>query len=68
MLQLLTEQIAGFYDDKTKTVNLLNWVDADEQEPVLAHELTHAVQDQKVGLEKWSDSGFKGVSAQCGRG
>jgi hypothetical protein len=62
LLSLLTEQIAGFYDDKTKTVNLLNWVDAEEQEPVLAHELTHAVQDQKVGLEKWSSSGFHGIS------
>ncbi len=62
LLSLLTEQIAGFYDDKTKTVNLLNWVDPDEQEPVLAHELTHAVQDQKVGLEKWSSSGFHGIS------
>ena len=29
---------------------------------MLAHELTHAIQDQKVGLEKWSDDGFKGVS------
>ncbi len=66
LLTLLTEQIAGFYDDKTKTVNLLNWVDADEQEPVLAHELTHAVQDQKVGLEKWSDSGYKGISRSVG--
>ena len=62
LLSLLTEQIAGFYDDKTKTVNLLNWVDAEDQEPVLAHELTHAVQDEKVGLEKWSSSGFKGTS------
>jgi hypothetical protein len=66
LLSLLTEQIAGFYDDKTKTVNLLNWVDADEQEPVLAHELTHAVQDQKVGLEKWSSSGFHGISRSSG--
>ena len=62
LLSLLTEQIAGFYDDRTKTVNLLNWVDPEEQEPVLAHELTHAVQDQKVGLEKWSSSGFHGIS------
>ncbi len=62
LLSLLTEQIAGYYDAKTKYVNLLNWVEPDEQKPVLAHELTHAVQDQKVGLEKWSDTGFKGVS------
>ena len=62
LLSLLTEQIAGFYDAKTKYVNLLNWVDPDDQKPVLAHELTHALQDQKVNLEKWSDNGFKGIS------
>ena len=62
LLQLLTEQIAGFYDDKTRTVNLLNWVDPDEQKPVMAHELTHALQDQKVGLEKWSSNPYHGAS------
>ena len=62
LLSLLTEQIAGFYDDKTKTVNLLNWIEPDEQKPVMAHELTHAIQDQKVGLEKWSSNDFKGES------
>jgi hypothetical protein len=54
LLSLLTEQIAGFYDNKTKTVNLLDWIEPDEQKPVLAHELTHALQDQKVNLTKWS--------------
>jgi hypothetical protein len=62
LLSLLTEQIAGFYDDQTQTVNLLNWIEPEEQKPVLAHELTHAIQDQKVGLEKWSSDGFKGIS------
>ncbi len=62
LLSLLTEQIAGYYDDKTKTVNLLNWIEPRQQRPVLAHELTHAIQDQKVDLEKWSNDGFKGVS------
>jgi hypothetical protein len=66
LLTLLTEQIAGFYDDKTKTVNLLNWIEPDEQKPVLAHELTHAIQDQKVGLEKWSTDGLHGVSKTAG--
>jgi hypothetical protein len=55
LLSLLTEQIAGFYDNKTKTMNLLNWVAIDEQKPVMAHELTHALQDQYVDLEKWQD-------------
>jgi hypothetical protein len=62
MLSLLTEQIAGFYDDETKTVNLLDWIAPDEQKPVLAHELTHALQDQKVNLIKWSDASLVDLS------
>ncbi len=53
LIQLLREQIAGYYDDKTDTVNLLDWIPPDEQKPVLAHELTHALQDQHIHLEKW---------------
>lgn len=53
MVSLLTEQIAGFYDNKTKTVNLLDWVPVDDQKPVMAHELTHALQDQHTDLDKW---------------
>lgn len=55
LLSLLKEQIAAYYDSKTKTVNLLDWVGVDEQKPILAHELTHALQDQHVDLEKWSN-------------
>jgi hypothetical protein len=62
LLSLLTEQIAGFYDNKTKTVNLLDWIKPDDQKPVLAHELTHALQDQKVGLTKWSSISLNGTS------
>jgi hypothetical protein len=56
LVTLLKEQIAGFYDSKTKTVNLLDWIDPESQKPVLAHELTHALQDQRMNLEKWEDS------------
>ena len=62
MISLLTEQVAGFYDDKTKTVNLLDWIEPDEQKPVLAHELTHALQDQRVGLTKWSVVGSEDIA------
>ena len=62
LLSLLTEQIAGFYDNKTKTVNLLDWIEPDQQKPVLAHELTHALQDQKVDLTKWSSISDNGPS------
>ncbi|MGA7360892.1 MAG: hypothetical protein WBW70_18700, partial [Candidatus Sulfotelmatobacter sp.] len=38
LVALLREQVAGYYDPKTKTVNLLDWVPMEEQEPVMAHE------------------------------
>jgi hypothetical protein len=53
LVKMLREQVAGYYDPKTKTVNLLNWLDVESQKPVLAHELTHALQDQSFGIEKW---------------
>jgi hypothetical protein len=55
LLALLKEQIEAYYDSKTKTVNMLDWVGPDEEQPVLAHELTHALQDQHSDLEKWND-------------
>jgi len=57
LLALLREQVAGYYDPKAKTVNLLDWVDADIQKPVLAHELTHALQDQDSNLDHWLKDG-----------
>jgi hypothetical protein len=59
LVDLLREEVAGYYDPKTKTVNLLDWVPMEEQEPVLAHELTHALQDQSIGLDKWMKKGDK---------
>jgi hypothetical protein len=59
LFALLREEVAGYYDPKTKTVNLLDWVPIEEQEPVMAHELTHALQDQAIGLQKWMKKGEK---------
>ena len=53
LVAMLKEQVAGYYDPKKKTVNLLNWVDLEQQKPVLAHELTHALQDQSFDMLKW---------------
>ena len=53
------QQIAGYYDDETKTISLLNWVPPDRQEPILAHELTHALQDQNYDLRKWMKAALK---------
>ena len=57
LVALLKEQVAGYYDPKTKTVNLLDWVGIEQQKPVMAHELTHALQDQSFGLERWMKEG-----------
>jgi hypothetical protein len=65
LLALLKEQIEGYYDSKTKTVNLLDWVDPEEQKPVMAHELTHALQDQHSDLEKWDDQTPSDVSTSA---
>ncbi len=62
LVALLKEQIEAYYDAKTKTVNLLDWITPDDQKPVLAHELTHALQDQHVDLETWSEQTPEDVS------
>lgn len=53
LVDLMGEQVAGYYDPKTKTVYLLDWLPFDKQRAVMAHELTHALQDQNFGLEQW---------------
>ncbi len=64
LVSLLEEQVAGYYDAKTKTVNLLDWVAPDLQRPVLAHELTHALQDQSFGLDKWLKRGNEDLDSK----
>src|SRR5438552_11426568 len=64
LVSLLQEQVAGYYDAKTKTVNLLDWVQPDLQRPVLAHELTHALQDQSFNLDKWLKRGAEDLDTK----
>ena len=45
--------IAGFYDPKDRTMYLLNWIEPEMQKMVMAHELTHALQDQNFHLLKF---------------
>lgn len=47
------KQIAAYYDFDTKTISMLNWIPRDRQEPILAHELTHALQDQNYDLKSF---------------
>ncbi len=53
MLDMLTDQVAGLYDPKQKEFFIADWIDPVEQKPVMAHELTHALDDQYFHLEKW---------------
>jgi hypothetical protein len=56
LIKLLTEQVAGYYDPKAREFHLADWLELDGQKPVMAHELTHALQDQHFNLqrfEKW---------------
>src|ERR1700730_358909 len=57
------QEIAAYYDPETKTISMLNWVPPDRQEPILAHELTHALQDQNYDLMKWMKAGKKAGEA-----
>ena len=51
------KQIAAYYDFETKTISMLNWIPLDKQRPILAHELTHALQDQNYNLKLWMKLG-----------
>jgi hypothetical protein len=53
LISFYTEQAAGFYDPHRKTMFIADWVEPDMQRLVLAHELTHALQDQNFDLEKF---------------
>lgn len=55
LVRLLTEQVAGYYDPKTRTLYVADWVPVEEQLPVMAHELAHALQDQHFDLDTLLD-------------
>ena len=56
LIKLLTEQVAGYFDPRQQEFFLADWIDLEGQKPVMAHELTHALQDQHFNLrrfQKW---------------
>jgi len=48
---LLLEQVVGYYDPARDTLYVVDRVDPDLVEPVLLHEIVHALQDQYVDLD-----------------
>lgn len=51
LLELLSEQVIGYYDPDTKTLYVVEDAPRGEVATVLAHELVHALQDQHVNLD-----------------
>lgn len=53
LLDLLTDQVAGLYDPQKKEFFIADWISPGDQKPVMAHELTHALDDQYFHLDRW---------------
>jgi len=51
-LDLLTEQVAGFYDEDAKKLFLMAETPLSLQKACMSHELTHALQDDAFDLKK----------------
>ena len=69
MIDLLTEQIAGLYDPKAHEFYVADWipVDDDQQRVVMAHELTHALEDQHFQIETWAKAARPNDDAELAR-
>jgi hypothetical protein len=67
MVDLLTEQIAGLYDPKAHEFYVADWIPAPDQKMVMAHELTHALQDQHFQIEDWVKAARPNDDAELAR-
>jgi hypothetical protein len=67
MVDLLTEQIAGLYDPKAREFYIADWIPIDDQRMVMAHELTHALQDQHFQIEVWVKAARPNDDAELAR-
>jgi hypothetical protein len=64
---LLTEQAAAFYDYDKKKLFITDSTPSETQEPVLAHELSHALADQSFNLAKFIRQGHKSDDGSTAR-
>jgi hypothetical protein len=67
MIDVLTEQVAGLYDPKSKEFYIADWIPADEQRDVMAHELTHALEDQSYDIDRWIKAARPNDDAEMAR-
>jgi hypothetical protein len=54
ILDLLMEQVAGFYDPFARKLYIADWLPLEMQRPALAHEIEHALQDQHFDLKRFA--------------
>jgi hypothetical protein len=52
IVDVLMEQVAGFYDPTARKLWIADWLGVDLQRPALAHEIEHALQDQHFDLKQ----------------
>src|ERR1700719_1094627 len=67
MIDLLTEQIAGLYDPKAHEFYVADWIPVADQRMVMAHELTHALEDQHFQIEAWVKAARPNDDAELAR-
>lgn len=67
MVELLTEQIAGLYDPKAHEFYIADWIPLRDQRMVMAHELTHALEDQHFQIEAWLKAAKPNGDAELAR-
>jgi hypothetical protein len=67
MLDVLTDQVAGLYDPKSKEFYIADWIPADEQRAVMSHELTHALEDQSFHIDSWIKAARPNDDAELAR-
>lgn len=67
MEDVLTDQIAGLYDPKGKEFYIADWIPVDEQKEVMAHELTHALEDQSFHIDTWIKAARPNDDAELAR-
>ncbi len=67
MVNVLTEQVEGLYDPKTQEFYIADWSPVSDQRMVMAHELTHALEDQHFHIETWSRAARPNEDAELAR-
>jgi hypothetical protein len=67
MINVLTEQIEGLYDPTTREFYIADWSPLADQRMVMAHELTHALEDQHFQIEAWLKAARPNEDAELAR-